>query len=74
VNGLERVLLDALCSGTGVVANDASVKTNKTEVGFLRLSHLQKQLLLAADDSVGHVSKTGGYIVHSTCLVTFPRP
>ena len=57
MGGFDRVLLDAPCSGTGVIAKDASVKTNKTEADFLRLPHLQKQLLLAAIDSVDHASK-----------------
>ncbi|KAA1474912.1 NOL1/NOP2/sun family putative RNA met [Dentipellis sp. KUC8613] len=70
MGGFDRVLLDAPCSGTGVISKDSSVKINKSERDFTLLSHLQKQLILCAIDSVNPQSKTGGYIVYSTCSVT----
>ncbi|KAH9997230.1 NOL1/NOP2/sun family-domain-containing protein [Russula vinacea] len=70
MGGFDRVLLDAPCSGTGVISKDAGVKINKTERDFTLLSHLQKQLILCAIDSVNPASKTGGYLVYSTCSVS----
>jgi len=70
MGGFDRVLLDAPCSGTGVISKDTSVKINKSDRDFTLLSHLQKQLILCAIDSVSPESKTGGYIVYSTCSVT----
>lgn len=69
IGGFDRILLDAPCSGTGVIGKDQSVKTNRSPKDFIEIPHLQKQLLLSAIDSVDHLSTNGGIIVYSTCSV-----
>lgn len=69
-NSFDRVLLDAPCSGLGVISRDPSVKVQRTMADVNKCGHLQKELLLAAIDALNFRSKTGGVMVYSTCSVS----
>ena len=69
-NSFDRILLDAPCSGLGVISRDPSVKVQRTMADVQKIAHLQKELLLSAIDALNPKSKTGGCMVYSTCSVS----
>lgn len=65
VGMVDRVLLDAPCSGTGVISKYPSIKTDRTQKDIDRKVVLQKELILHAFDML----RVGGILVYSTCSV-----
>lgn len=61
----DRVLLDAPCSGFGVMRRKPDIKYTKKEQDIYQLSNIQQSLL----ESVSTLVKSGGVLVYSTCTV-----
>ena len=59
----DRVLVDAPCSGTGVINRRTDIRTNRDQKDIQELTALQKDLLANAATLV----KPGGVLVYSTC-------
>ena len=63
VQTMDAVLLDAPCSGTGVMAGKPDVKYRVTAEGVAELAETQRKLL----DTCCQYVKRGGQFVYSTC-------
>ncbi|SDY74302.1 16S rRNA (cytosine967-C5)-methyltransferase [Evansella caseinilytica] len=61
----DRILVDAPCSGLGVIQRKPDIKWTKTAEDVRRLSKIQRSIL----DSVWPLLKKGGRLVYSTCTV-----
>jgi len=61
----DRVLLDAPCSGLGVIRRKPDLRWKKEPDNFRELSSLQKEMLELASKYV----KPGGALIYSTCTI-----
>ena len=61
----DRILLDAPCSGLGVIRRKPDVKWTKSPEDIEDISALQRELL----DRVAPLLKPGGVLVYSTCTI-----
>lgn len=61
----DRVLLDAPCSGLGVLAKRADLRWHRTAEEIEELTTLQDQLL----DAAARLVRPGGLLVYSTCTI-----
>ncbi len=59
----DAVLLDAPCSGTGVLSKRADLRWRRTEEDIVKAAELQTELL----DSAANMVSRGGRLVYSTC-------
>jgi 16S rRNA (cytosine967-C5)-methyltransferase len=62
-NALDRILLDAPCSGTGVLKRHPEGKWKKDPGTIGKLASVQRDLLVSAERSL----KKGGRILYTTC-------
>ena len=61
----DKILVDAPCSGIGLIRRKPDIKYNKETGDFLALQEIQLEIL----DSVCQTLKKGGIITYSTCTI-----
>ncbi|KAJ7297030.1 hypothetical protein O6H91_05G050300 [Diphasiastrum complanatum] len=64
-NVVDRVLLDAPCSGLGVLSKRADIRWRRTAADLETLAELQNELLTAA----AKIVRPGGVLIYSTCSI-----
>lgn len=63
----DRILLDAPCSGLGVIRRKPDMKWNKREQDLNEVCLIQKELL----NSIHPLLKVGGILIYSTCTLEY---
>ena len=64
-DGFDYVLVDAPCSGLGVVGRKPEIRYNRSKETIVRLANLQREIL---ENAIKYVKK-GGFLVYSTCTI-----
>lgn len=62
----DRILVDAPCSGLGLMRRRPEIRYNKTKKDILSLQKLQLEIL----NEVSKTLKKGGELIYSTCTIT----
>ncbi|MEE9496163.1 MAG: 16S rRNA (cytosine(967)-C(5))-methyltransferase RsmB [Desulfobacterales bacterium] len=65
VDVFDRILLDAPCSGLGVLRRNPDIKWNSTEKSLKRHANIQKRLL----ETLAPMVKPNGVLVYSVCSI-----
>ncbi len=65
IAGADAVLLDAPCTGLGVLARKWDLRWTKREQDIARMARYQREMLTGAAGAV----KSGGILVYSTCSI-----
>jgi 16S rRNA (cytosine967-C5)-methyltransferase len=63
----DRILLDAPCSGLGVIRRKPDMKWNKTEPELEEICVIQREIL----EAVHSLLRAGGVLVYSTCTLEY---
>lgn len=64
-NKADRVLLDAPCTGLGIIRRKPDIKWTSESSDTKEIANLQRKMIIAAGKSV----KPGGVLVYSTCTI-----
>ena len=64
-DAFDKILVDAPCSGIGLIRRKPDIKYNKESADFVSLQAIQLAIL----DSVCQSVRKGGIIVYSTCTI-----
>jgi 16S rRNA (cytosine967-C5)-methyltransferase len=62
----DRILIDAPCSGLGLMRRRPEIRYNKTKEDILSLQKLQLEII----NEVSKTLKIGGELIYSTCTIT----